>query len=103
MKHYSCIGELFQEEPLRWGLRGDRYLWLEMGEHFSQAPIPSDVHELHEKLEAAFLALTGESIASIKYIFVERHAHGGMSGGCIFPEFWRDHAIPLLEKRAFES
>jgi len=102
MTSHRNIVELFQQEPGKWGMRGDRYLWLEMAEHFAQIPIPVNAQELHEKLEHAFAELTGGPISSDKYIFVERHSHGGMSGGCIFPEFWRDHAIPLLKSRAYE-
>jgi hypothetical protein len=55
----QTIGELFAEEPARWGLRGDPHLWRAMREHLSSAPLPASVVDLEEQIEQAFLTLSG--------------------------------------------
>jgi molybdenum cofactor cytidylyltransferase len=57
------------------------------------------VVDLEEQTEQAFLSVSGQSLASADPFYVERFDHGGMSGGGISPEFWREQAIPLLRAR----
>jgi molybdenum cofactor cytidylyltransferase len=99
MKRYKNIGDLFEEEPIQWGLRGDPFLWREMREYFSEAPIPNSVSQLEQKITQAFFDLTGHLMSGSKHFRVERLAHGGMSSGCISPEFWREKALPLIKNR----
>lgn len=99
----QTIGDLFEEEPDQWGLRGDPFLWREMQELFAEVPLPSTSSFLVEHLEAAFLRFTGHPISTTDYFFIERFAHGGMSSGYVAPEFWRDHALPLLIERYTET
>jgi hypothetical protein len=96
------ISALFQEEPVRWGLRGDPWLWREMRERFADTPTPATVDELVEAVERMFEQLAGHPLSHPEPIFVERFDHGGMSGGMVAPEFWCNVAIPLL-KRRFEE
>jgi len=99
MHRYKTIGDLFKKEPIQWGLRGDPYLWMEMGEYFSTVQIPSSVSDLEKEIERAFLLFTGKTLSHRENFFVEKYAHGGMSSGGISPEFWRNQAIPLLIER----
>lgn len=99
MNQYKYIGDLFEEEPLQWGLRGDPYLWREMRKHFYVIPIPGSVSDLEKEIEKAFLLIAGEPISSSEHFFVKRFAHGGMSSGYISPKFWCDQAMPLIKKR----
>jgi hypothetical protein len=98
----KTIGDLFQEKPWQWGLRGDPYLWEEMQNHFAQASLPHNPEQIEQLLARAFEALTGHPITSEKHIAVERFPRTGMSGGMVSPEFWRETAVPLLLSR-FES
>jgi hypothetical protein len=95
----KTVGSLFQAEPSQWGLRGDPYLSREMGRHFELVPLPATAEELQALIETAFESLTGHPISTGNPVFVERFDHGGMSGGHVSPEFWRDKAIPLLLAR----
>jgi molybdenum cofactor cytidylyltransferase len=103
VSRYQTIGELFEEEPFRWGLRGDPYLWREMRDHFSSDPLPSAVSDLEKQIEQAFLTLSGQPLSSPNIFYVKEFDHGGMSGGSISPEFWRERALPLLRARYAEA
>jgi hypothetical protein len=96
---YRTIAQLFEEEPLQWGLRGDAYLWMAMRTHFSVTPLPSLGSNLDEQIEQAFQMLTGHPLSTPSTFHVRKFAHGGMSSGGISPEFWRDEALPLLRNR----
>jgi hypothetical protein len=95
----NTIGELFLEKPWQWGLRGDPHLWQELAGHFAQTPLPSSPEQLEQLLTQAFETLTGHPISTEKHIPVERFPRGGMSGGLVSPEFWRETAVPLLLTR----
>ena len=43
--------------------------------------------------------LTGKSISTVRAIKIERYDQGGMSGGMVSTEFWKETAIPLLLDR----
>jgi hypothetical protein len=34
------ISEIFEEEPIQWGLRGDPWLWRELKSKFESVPMP---------------------------------------------------------------
>ena len=95
----KTIGDLFQQKPWQWGLRGDPYLWQEMADHFADIPLPDSAAQLKQLLTQLFESLTGQPITAEKFIPVERFPRGGMSGGMISPEFWRETAVPLLLTR----
>jgi hypothetical protein len=99
----ATLGQLFDDEPHSWGLRGDPYLWKAMRESFSSVPLPSDAAELEQQLARAFQELTGRPLSTATHFFVEEFAHGGMSSGGISPEFWRERALPLLRARHAEA
>jgi hypothetical protein len=93
------VAALFQDEPQRWGLRGDPYLWREMRRHFGGVGCPATSEGLASIIEAAFEELTGFPISHAEPIYVEKYSHGGMSSGYVQPEFWRETAVPLLRSR----
>ena len=93
------IARLFEEEPSQWGLRGDVHLWREMRDRFEPAPLPPDPSTLDRLLIEAFESITGCSVEGDGHCFVERLDHGGMSGGCVSPRWWRETALPLLRSR----
>ncbi|SHL80631.1 hypothetical protein [Phytopseudomonas punonensis] len=96
----TSLSELFQTEPISWGCRGDPYLWQEMSEVLATQPLPSSEAQLAGTLEAIFERLVGLPItAQESSVFVERHAHGGMSSGHISLKFWCETALPLLLAR----
>ncbi|MCA1568166.1 MAG: hypothetical protein LC803_21490 [Acidobacteria bacterium] len=95
----SAVGALFQDEPLRWGLRGDPYLWREMRRHLEGVACPTTPGELTSVIEEAFEELTGYPISHAEPFYVEKYSHGGMSSGYVQPKFWRETAVPLLQGR----
>ena len=96
----TTLSDLFQPDPIQWGLRGDPYLWREMSEALAALPLPPSEAQLAEILDATFERLVGLSpYAEQSSVFVERHAHGGMSSGGISLVFWREKALPLLLAR----
>ena len=95
----KTIGDLFQQKPGQWGLRGDPYLWQEMADHLAHTPLPQMVEQLEQLLTETFESLTGKPISTEEFIPVERFPRGGMSGGMVSPEFWRETVVPLLLTR----
>jgi hypothetical protein len=67
-----------------------------MKNYFSDVTLPTSEAEIRELVSAAFLNLTGKPIISAKEIYLDRLAHGGMSSGCISPDFWRHRAMEAL-------
>lgn len=59
----KCMGDLFDVEPMGWGLRGDPYLWKEMKEHFASTCLPNSKSELESLVSNAFKELTGHQIS----------------------------------------
>lgn len=99
MKTHRLLSDLFQEEPVRWGLRGDPYLWKELKATVDKYEYPATESQLTTLLEQLYQQLTGVSLTENQSILVERYSHGGMSSGHVSPEFWRERAIPLLLER----
>lgn len=96
----TTLSELFQPMPISWGCRGDPYLWQEMSEVLATQPLPPSEAQLAEILEATFERLVGlPTSAQESSVFIERHAHGGMSSGHISLVFWRETALPLFLAR----
>jgi hypothetical protein len=90
------MSELLGEPPKQWNLRGDPYLWQELIQRFEGVPCPDTVEGVRVLLEEAFRELTGVPLSHPETVYVQRLAHGGMSSGCILPEFWRETVVPLL-------
>ena len=95
----KTIARLFQEEPTRWGLRGDPNLWQEMQATLASHAYPGTEAQLTELLEQTYQQLTGALLSNYDPVFVERYSHGGMSSGYVSPPFWAETAIPLLQAR----
>lgn len=95
----KTLGNLFKNEPRTWGLRGDPYLWRAMGAHLFDTPLPTTVGTLESTLANAFEELTGRPWTTSENFHLEAYSHGGMSSGMISPIFWREKALPLLQKR----
>ena len=102
MTRPKTVASLFEEEPMHWGLRGDPFLWKEMRDRFEQIPLPGTSDELIALIDKTFESLTGHSMSELNMFFVERFNQGGMSGGYISPEFWREEILPLIRALYFE-
>ena len=96
------VSELFDPEPQTWGLRGDPHLWRALRARLADQDAPASADELASVLHAAFRELTGTALASdpASSVYREQYAHGGMSGGMISLETWRQRLMPVLFERA---
>lgn len=103
MQGQKTLSRIFQDEPARWGLRGDPYLWREMKATVDHYAYPDTEEQLTVLLEQIYQQLTGTSLANRDPVFVEKFSHGGMSSGYVSPQFWVEQAIPLLRTRYRES
>jgi hypothetical protein len=103
MVRYSTLGQLFAEEPMPWGLRGDPYLWRAMAEQFADTALPASAEALEQLIVEAFARLTGKPLSTPGHFFVEPFAHGGLSSGQVSTDFWRHSALPLLRARWAEA
>jgi hypothetical protein len=99
----KTLSTIFQEQPARWGLRGDVYLWNEMRDTLGGHTYPSTEAQLTVLLEQTYQQLVGAPLGNRDAIFVERYSHGGMSSGYVSPQFWVETAIPLLQARYRET
>lgn len=96
----ETVGCLFQPWGKKWGLRGDPFLWDEMSTYFSKEPLPISASQLMALIEKSFAQLVGCPISHpLPSIYVERFDHGGLSGGHICCEFWREEVLPELHSR----
>ncbi len=97
------VGDLFEREPISWGLRGDPHLWRLMRERFRGVPLPDSVDELYGLIKDVFVEVTGESMHiqfEKKNIYVPSLATGsGMSDGSISRDFWGMVAVALITDR----
>jgi hypothetical protein len=99
MQKGKTLAQIFKEEPPRWGLRGDPYLWNEMKSLLADLPCPDTEEDFNILLEQTFEKLTGRSIRELPSVFVERYGHGGMSSGHVSTEFWIEVGFPILRER----
>lgn len=90
------VSEIFEEEPIQWGLRGDPFLWRELKEVFKEIDMPETPQELQVLIEKEYEKSTGHPISYQKHFAIERFRSHGMSSGGISPEFWVRSGIPLL-------
>jgi len=103
MQNKKRLVQIFEDEPHRWGLRGDAYLWAELKDRLGDLPYPDTQEDLMTLLEQTYEQLTGRSIKAQGHVHVERYSHGGMSSGFIAAEFWAETGFPLLQARYLET
>lgn len=99
METQKTLSEIFQDEPARWGFRGDPFLWREMKASLGNYEYPETEEQLTVLLEQLYQQLTGALLTEHEPIFVERYSHGGMSSGYMSPKLWAEQAIPMLRVR----
>lgn len=98
----SWVVAVFEPRPDQWGLRGDPFLWDELGKALRTVDSPANSSELLYLLRESFERLVGMPITHPEDVYVERFAHGGMSSGFVCMQFWRELGLPLLCRRLDE-
>ncbi|MBL7256127.1 hypothetical protein [Paractinoplanes lichenicola] len=97
------VTDLFDPEPVRWGLRGDPWVWRAMCEQLTGLALPPSVGEVERLLIATFdrVARCDLATETAPWVFREEFAHGaGMSDGSVHLEMWRAELLPTLVDRA---
>ena len=93
------VADLFKEKPMKWGFRGDPYLWDDLEQSFREVQLPYSEEYFREKLYTCIEEITGERLELGEDIDVEMYDRGGISSGKISYDFWFNTAIPLLIER----
>ena len=96
----SFVSDIF-EEPKKWGLRGDPFLWEYLKDYYSNTKIPYSVENLENDIFTIFKKFTGEFPQKNKNFFVKdfESKFGGLSNGNLSSDFWLNTAIPILSER----
>lgn len=93
------LSELFEEEPDKYGLRGDPYLWDYYKQFFSNIEFPYSETHFCDDIYRLFVDITGEQLRPDTKVYVNEFCGGGMSSGYVSGAFWINEAIPLLVER----
>ena len=79
---------IFEDEPKRWGLRGDPYLWAELREECAGKELPLSDDSVVEIVCRKFESVSGVPLTYDARPYVAKYAHGGMSSGHLSGLFW---------------
>ncbi|WP_345949258.1 hypothetical protein ABDD95_20645 [Mucilaginibacter sp. PAMB04274] len=90
---------MFDETPLKWGLRGDPHLWDDLRDEVRHHPGFDTADDFLLFLRASIERAIGKPLIEGQYPYVEKFNSGGMSGGRIDCGFWLNTALPLLRFR----
>ena len=97
------LNTVFSDPPGKWGLMGEPQLWEEFKAHFIQESAPGTEEKFLEELYDTFEKLTGRSVQSDSFIYVNRFNRGGIGSGLVDPWNWRAVVIPALTRRYRET
>ena len=79
---------IFEDEPKKWGLRGDPFFWAELKEECYGKELPYHEDLVVEYVCQKFEAVSGVPLTYDARPYVEKYAHGGMSSGHLSGLFW---------------
>ena len=94
----SQLSNLFADEPLQFGLRGDKGLWKELETKFLEHNW-KDESQIFNELKTEVETILDSSIEEEKMIYIKRFAKGGMSSGKVSTTYWLRIGIPTLMAR----
>jgi hypothetical protein len=96
------LSDLFDPEPLEWGLRGDPWVWRALRDYLAGTYLPPSAGEVASMLYAAFDRIVAVNLAedADPSVYRPEFAHGGQSSGYVSIDVWRDRLMPLLVERA---
>lgn len=101
----TMIGELFERQPPRWGMRGDVHLWSELQSALEAIALPASRWEFERIVEDAWRDATGVSLSeSAEALYIQRLDPGhGMSAGKVSPAWWHATGMMILLDRYFAA
>ncbi len=97
------LSVIFEKEPKQWGLRGDRFMWLDMKEECSGKEFPFHEYAIAEMVCRKFEDVSGVPLTYDARPYVEKYAHGGMSSGQLSGLFWIARGIAQLIQNFHEA
>lgn len=65
------VDDIFEPEPIQWGLRGDLFLWQLLKERYQTVELPYPPNVLREEIFRIFADLTGELPEPGKHYYVD--------------------------------
>ena len=65
------VADIFEPEPIQWGLRGDLFLWQLLKERYQTVELPYPPNVLREEIFRIFADLTGELPEPGKHYYVD--------------------------------
>lgn len=91
----------FETLGIKWGLRGDPYLWDELKKSVISHSEFSSEDEFIEFIEQKFNELTkkGKISDDRTKVFIDSFQSEGMSGGLVSLTAWKERLLPLLSER----
>ena len=101
MKEKKLISDLFENEPIQWGFRGDPEMWATLKSSFKNEVNIYSQLEFENELTNRFneiIKKNGKKTA-INIVWFKNFSQKGMSGGHICLEWWEETGLPLISKR----
>lgn len=91
----------FETLKLRWGLRGDPFLWEELKKRAANHEDFRSKQDFEIFIDKNFKEITqsGDFSEDRSRVYVKNFDHGGMSGGWIAYNTWITKILPLLKNR----
>ena len=98
---FLTLGSLFDRQPLKYGTRGDTYLWAALRERFSTLPLPKASSDVERAIRDAFRELVGVPLeAGAEIVHVDAFDGGsGTHAGYVSPDWWATRLVPILLDR----
>lgn len=98
----GVLGDGFDIVHRQWGARGDPHAWRALRELVGETATPSTPAAIRLALVNGLRKAAGIDLDTAvgHYEYRKDLDHGGMSGGNVDIEWWREKGIPLLVDRA---
>lgn len=93
---HPTIADIFQEEPLKWGLRGDPILWAKLKGLSEFLRLPETRSDLELKLGDMFKLVTNHDLGLCDEFHLFDCGSSGMSSGFIDGKTWRQEIFPSI-------
>lgn len=100
----GVLGDAFDVMHRQWGMRGDPHVWEALRDLLADAPTPCQTGAVRHAFTDGIHRLTGIDVDREErhQVYLDGFDHGGMSGGVLDVDWWRQEGIPLLVQRAVE-
>jgi len=97
----NLIKDIFEDEPSKWGLRGDPYMWRELEKLLFGITKNLNQIEFEAELEKQFYSFINREgkRKSNDTIWFESFPQLGMSGGSISVAWWQEIGLPLIKRK----